>query len=87
MRKYYCSECGKELVITRMAIPRKGVILDLVEPHECGDKVDIKSLFDQPGKPDLIYQDKKTVQKSMPLEDPTPSNPLEILNKIKENLK
>lgn len=33
--KFYCSSCGCELVRTRQAIPGKGKIIDLIEPHEC----------------------------------------------------
>lgn len=33
--KFYCSHCGCELVRTRQAIPGKGKIIDLIEPHEC----------------------------------------------------
>ena len=34
-KHYYCSKCGVELVYTRRAVPGKGTILDLIEPHEC----------------------------------------------------
>jgi hypothetical protein len=70
-----------------MAIARKAIILDLVEPHECGPKVDLSSLFAQPSKPDTIYDDQKRHQKSMPLEDPvTAQGPLDLLNKLRGNL-
>jgi len=66
-RKFYCSECGKELVITRMAIPKRAIIVDLVEPHECGESVDLeKELSKVPGEC-IEFVDKalkqKTVQK------------------------
>ena len=34
-KHYYCAACGKELKVFRKAIPKKGIVLDLVEPHEC----------------------------------------------------
>jgi hypothetical protein len=33
--KFHCSVCGCELVHVRKAIPGKGKIVDLIEPHEC----------------------------------------------------
>ena len=33
--KLYCSICGIELVHSRKAVPGKGHIFDVVEPHEC----------------------------------------------------
>lgn len=35
----YCARCGLEVFWTRRALPRMGIILDLVEPHECSDEV------------------------------------------------
>lgn len=37
-KNYYCAACGKELVVFRKAIPKKAIVLDLVEPHECDPK-------------------------------------------------
>ncbi len=34
-KHYYCAACGKELTVFRKAIPKKAIVLDLVEPHEC----------------------------------------------------
>lgn len=33
--KFYCQKCGIELVHTRKAVPGRGMILDLITPHEC----------------------------------------------------
>lgn len=35
MSKFYCSSCGAELIHTRKAVPGKGHIFDLIDPHEC----------------------------------------------------
>jgi len=35
MRKFYCSSCGIELTYIRKAIPGKGYIANMIEPHEC----------------------------------------------------
>lgn len=64
-RIFYCSECGSELVNTRMAVPKKGIILDLIESHECGEKVNLLELFSKGD--DICYnpletEPKKTVQ-------------------------
>lgn len=37
-KNYYCAACGRELVVFRKAIPKKAIVLDLVEPHECDPK-------------------------------------------------
>jgi len=34
-RNFYCGNCGKQLTVSRKAIPRAGVILDIVHYHEC----------------------------------------------------
>lgn len=34
-KAYYCSVCGIELGHSRRAVPGKGLILDLIDPHEC----------------------------------------------------
>jgi len=35
MRKFYCSSCGIELTYIRKAIPGKGYITNMINPHEC----------------------------------------------------
>jgi hypothetical protein len=35
--KPYCANCGKALHLIRKAIPSKGIIVDLVEYHECSE--------------------------------------------------
>lgn len=37
MKQFYCSQCHKELTITRKALPKFGVIVELVDPHVCLD--------------------------------------------------
>lgn len=34
-KTFYCSKCGQELGYFRRAVPKKGIILDLIEPHDC----------------------------------------------------
>lgn len=38
---YHCAVCGKELKVVAKAIPRKGIVMNLVEPHECKSIVEI----------------------------------------------
>ena len=33
--KFYCSKCGIQLEHSRKAVPGRGLILDLIAPHEC----------------------------------------------------
>jgi len=34
-KAYHCATCGKSINVFRKAIPKRGTVLDLVEPHEC----------------------------------------------------
>lgn len=34
-KKYNCAVCGKELKVIRKAVPLEGIVMNLVEPHEC----------------------------------------------------
>jgi hypothetical protein len=31
----YCSNCGFKIQVFRKAIPSSGIIIDMIEPHEC----------------------------------------------------
>jgi hypothetical protein len=54
MAKFYCSTCGVELEHKRRAVPGKGIILDLITPHEC-EGYSIKSNeFENPTVEDII---------------------------------
>jgi hypothetical protein len=83
-----------------MAIPKKGIILDLIEPHECGPKVDLEKKFST--NECLMYVPevkKKSVQILNDLDKPSDLRsrefiketksiaPLNILDQIKSNLK
>ena len=53
-KKFYCSTCGIELVYSRKAIPGKGVILDLIDPHNCEGYAVKSGQFDLPTVKDLL---------------------------------
>lgn len=53
-KKYYCSICGIELVHSRKAIPGKGTILDLIDPHECEGHSIKSGKFDSPTVKDIL---------------------------------
>ena len=38
MKKIYCAECGQELMMIRKAIKSQHQVLDMVEPHTCGEE-------------------------------------------------
>lgn len=40
MKSVHCSQCGKELLITRKALPKYGRVINLIDPHECGEVVE-----------------------------------------------
>ena len=84
-----------------MAIPKKGVILDLVEPHECGPKVDLEKKFSSTeclmyvpevrSKSVQISNDlMESIQDRRPKEhikDSTSSAPMNILDQISSRIK
>ena len=35
MKQFYCSQCHKELTVTRRALPKYATIVELVDPHTC----------------------------------------------------
>ena len=35
----FCAKCGYEVFWTRRALPRMGIIFDLIEPHQCKEDV------------------------------------------------
>lgn len=41
MKAIYCSKCHKKLKLIRKAIPDYGRVIELIEPHECGEIVPI----------------------------------------------
>lgn len=44
--KLYCANCGQRLTLIRKALPKLGVIVDLVQYHECPQVVDADFNFD-----------------------------------------
>ena len=52
-KKFYCSKCGIELKHERKAVSGRGIILDLIEPHEC-EGFSIKSNNDKLTVEDII---------------------------------
>ena len=43
-KQLFCAQCGARLETRRKAVPQKGIIVDLVEPHECGDSDNVFNL-------------------------------------------
>ena len=44
--KLYCAHCGQRLTLIRKALPKLGVIVDLVQYHECPQVMDADFNFD-----------------------------------------
>lgn len=59
-RNFYCSKCGIELVHIRKAVPGKGIILDLIEPHECEGYAIHSAFDDKPTAIEIIESAKPT---------------------------
>ena len=60
-RKFHCSSCGLELIHSRKAVPGKGLIFDLIAPHEC-EGYSIKSNIDKKPTVQDILDNLKGVQ-------------------------
>lgn len=52
--RLFCSKCGIQLEHRRKAVPGKGIILDLVTPHECEGYSIKANEFDSPTVEDII---------------------------------
>ena len=39
-KKFYCAKCGLKLEVFQKAIPHKGIVMNLVKPHECLVSID-----------------------------------------------
>lgn len=37
-RRYYCSNCGTELILKRKALKNKQIIIDTLDPHVCDEE-------------------------------------------------
>jgi len=64
MKIVYCANCGTRLNISRKALPKFGVIVDIVEYHECPDvpvefdlkPVDIPTFVEKKGKNKFVQK-------------------------------
>ena len=45
---YHCAACGQQLEFRRKAVPKKGIILNLIAPHECSDRLNIEEFKTDP---------------------------------------
>lgn len=54
--KLYCANCGVGLTLIRKALPKLGIIVNLVQYHECPQVIDPDTKFDLDGKPASIVE-------------------------------
>lgn len=75
MKSCYCANCGKPLKVFNKAIPSKGIVINLVEYHECSAEpipFDISNLPDigtftpEPGKDKFVKSLNDLKKRSMP---------------------
>ena len=59
-KHFYCLLCGIELTHSRKAIPGKGIILDLITPHEC-EGYSVKSNIDENPTVEEVIEKARTV--------------------------
>ena len=85
MKLLYCSNCGTRLTITRKALPNYGVIVDIVNYHECPEvpiEFDLKPLDTSTIKP---LEGKDKFVKS--LNELSPLTPRSIISEGTESIK
>jgi len=56
-KKVYCAQCGEELLFILKAIPTKGLIITMVEPHTCKEETEEFPYKDEKGA--IIPKDKE----------------------------
>ena len=56
----YCSHCGTKLPITRRAMPKYNIIVEIIPPHECSEEV---VPFDVKPNPAPTMSNDKFIQK------------------------
>jgi hypothetical protein len=44
--KLFCANCGQRLALIRKALPKLGIIVDLVQYHKCPDTISTELKFD-----------------------------------------
>lgn len=84
----YCSKCGKRLLIYRKALPAYGTIIELIEPHKCGTKVEDFDLSPLPYHPNVDELSKDENNKFVRKLNNLPKHKLPISDRrAKENLR
>lgn len=63
-KRFFCSECGTQLQVTRKALKNKAMIVDLVTPHVC-DEDNLNNITDA---------DRPT-ERAVPMSKPDPNPP------------
>ena len=54
-RPLYCAGCGKQLLITKKALPSKHEVINLVNPHEC--------VIDAVGTEEVVFKEATSEEK------------------------
>jgi hypothetical protein len=79
---YYCSVCGIHLVHSRRAVKDKGIILDLISPHECegyainsrpNGELTVKDILDKTSPERVVVKESDSLRPS-PLGDIEPGD-------------
>lgn len=74
IKTIYCANCGTPLEVTRMALPKIGRIISVVQPHECLDEpldLNLEPLpLPNPKQDDKVKNENKFVQKLNDLTKP-----------------
>lgn len=65
MKQVYCSQCGLKIPVVRKALPQYSCIIEVIQPHECGEVAEIEwDLKPFPIPPNVnTVKDDKFIQK------------------------
>lgn len=95
-RNYYCAACGHPLEVTRKSLVNKGIIVDLVQTHECVEYTYIENIEDakKPTGAKVTFDESETNEKvkfsnAEPgdrRKDKLSAAPTGILNKVKGDM-
>ena len=85
MKSIYCASCGKQLAVIRKAVPKLATIIDLAEPHQCGDVLLFSGPTDKVPKFVTQPNDYEFVKLLNELEPPKVERPLPIPKVEREN--
>lgn len=82
-KKYYCSNCGKELRVYLKAVPEEAKILNIVEFHICTENLQIIDEVKEIKKGEYKFKPNKIVEDKIT----SPNQNFDLISKIRSQIK